>query len=151
MDGMDTAPKNKSDDDVVAKGVKSILKLALEQEVKDVIQRCAEIKDEQGRRLVVRNGKGRKRKIVYSNGAFEITAPRINDRRRGERFKSKILPSYSRKPTNIDEAVSALHSKGINVNAFDDALQKLLEDNTAWLAQDTISDMKKSWLEEMQT
>jgi hypothetical protein len=39
------------------------------------------VHDENGRRLVVRNGSAQPRTVVTSAGAVEVTAPRVNDKR----------------------------------------------------------------------
>ena len=146
---MRTAGAGGSGHEKAVQGVKSILTLALEKEVNEVIEKHADMKDEQGHRLVVRNGKGRARKILYQNGAFEISAPRINDRRKGKRFKSKILPSYSRRLQNIDSTVEMLRSKGINRESFDSAMDKLFRDSNEFLSPGSVSSMRESWLNEM--
>ena len=38
-------------------------------------------RDENGRRLVVRNGSHQPREVLTSAGAVEVTAPRVNDKR----------------------------------------------------------------------
>jgi putative transposase len=54
--------------------------------------------DEDGRRLMVRNGHARSRQVTTVAGAVEVQAPRVNDKRTdaatGERmrFCSAILP-----------------------------------------------------------
>jgi transposase-like protein len=71
---------------------------ALQAEVEAYIARFADERDENGRRLVVRNGSHQPREILTSAGAIEVTVPRVNDKRTdpatGERrrFSSAILP-----------------------------------------------------------
>ena len=63
------------------------------------IAELADQRDENGQRLVVRNGYHRPRKVTTAAGAVEVKAPRVNDKRidpdTGERmrFSSAILPS----------------------------------------------------------
>ena len=54
---------------------------ALQTEVDDYIARFAGERDENGRRLVVRNGSHQPREVLTSAGAVEVSAPRVNDRR----------------------------------------------------------------------
>ena len=60
-------------------------------------------RDEDGRRLVVRNGHARQRQVTTAAGAIPVRAPRVDDRRvdpeTGERarFRSVILPPWCRK------------------------------------------------------
>jgi putative transposase len=80
-----------------------MLAVALEAEVAAYIEAHADQLDEQGRRLVVRNGHAERRTITTSAGAIEVQMPRINDRRHdpdtGERirFKSSLVPPWCRK------------------------------------------------------
>ena len=54
---------------------------ALQAEVDDYIARFVDERDENGRRLVVRNGSHQPREVLTSAGAVEVVAPRVNDRR----------------------------------------------------------------------
>ena len=66
----------------------------------DYIARFVGERDEQGHRLVVRNGSYQPRDVLTSAGAVEVTAPRVNDRRidpetgKRARFCSAILPPW---------------------------------------------------------
>ena len=42
----------------------------------------------------MRNGKARERKLTLGVGSIKLRAPRVNDRREGQRFRSQILPPY---------------------------------------------------------
>jgi hypothetical protein len=76
---------------------------ALQAEVEGYIAQFVAERDENGRRLVVRNGCRQPREVLTSAGAVEVTAPRVNDRRidpdTGEwrRFSSAILPPWCHK------------------------------------------------------
>src|SRR4029453_9308752 len=70
-------------------------------------------RDDEGHDLVVRNGKGRTRKITLGAGTIPVSAPRVNDRRTdpdGERrrFTSRILPPYMRRSPTGAEGVPGL-------------------------------------------
>jgi putative transposase len=54
---------------------------ALEAEVGEYVERFADERHEDGRRLVVRNGCARERKVTVGSGTVAIQAPRVNDRR----------------------------------------------------------------------
>jgi len=79
------------------------------------IARFAAERDEQGRRLVVRNGYHQPREVLTSAGAIEVTVPRVNDKRidsvSGERmrFSSAILPPWYRKTPKITEVLPLLY------------------------------------------
>ena len=58
-----------------------MLAAALEAEVDAYIAELAEVKDERGRRLVVRNGHHQPRDATTAAGTVEVQAPRVNDKR----------------------------------------------------------------------
>ena len=58
-----------------------MLAAALQAEVDAYIEQFAGLRDENGRRLVVRNGTAEPRTVLTSAGAVEVTAPRVNDKR----------------------------------------------------------------------
>jgi transposase-like protein len=57
-----------------------MLAAALRAEVAAYIDQFAGVRDEDGRRLVVRNGSAGPRTVLTSAGAVEVTAPRVNDK-----------------------------------------------------------------------
>ncbi len=88
--------------EVLRKGAQDMLVTTIEAEVNDYIQEHAELRDETGRRMVVRNGYMPGREIQTPIGKIEVQKPRVNDKRVDEegnriRFTSKILPPYLRK------------------------------------------------------
>ena len=88
-------------DEIVREGARRMLAEALQAEVDAYIAAFAGDRDEQGRRLVVRNGYHDPRQVLTSAGAVQVTAPRVNDKRvdpdtgARERFSSAILPPFS--------------------------------------------------------
>jgi hypothetical protein len=83
------------------------LQKAIEDEVSDYINGHRQSLDDQGHRLVVRNGHKPPRTTLTRVGPIELTAPRVDDRRVDEngqrfRFTSKILPPYLRKTRVIE-------------------------------------------------
>ena len=58
-----------------------MLAVALEEEVAAYIAMHAGERDENGRRLVVRNGHARPRQVTTVAGAVGVQAPRVNDKR----------------------------------------------------------------------
>lgn len=80
---------------------RQMIELALKLEVEDCLNRLKEVKDEQGKALVVRNGKSRPRKVNARSGTMEIQNPRVNDECPGKNFSSVILPPYVRRSPNV--------------------------------------------------
>ena len=107
-------------------------------------------KDENGHQVVVRNGKGKRRKITTGAGTFDIQAPRINDKRPGVKFSSAILPPYLRKSPNVETILPILYLKGLSGNSFYEALEALLGKDAGGLSSSSISTLKKAWEKELE-
>jgi hypothetical protein len=54
---------------------------ALEAEVDEYVGSLAGEVDGDGKRLVVRNGRARERKVTVGSGTVPVRAPRVNDKR----------------------------------------------------------------------
>ena len=119
-------------DQIVRDGARQMLAAALQAEVAAYIDQFAGLRDEDGRRLVVRNGTAEPRTVVTSAGAVEVTAPRVNDKRAdpatGERmrFSSAILPPWARKTPQISEVLPLLYLHGLSSGDFVPALGQFL-------------------------
>ena len=136
-------------DDILRDGARRALQSAIEREVDEYIERNKDHLDDDGRRLVVRNGHHPARKILSGNGQIQVQQPRVNDRRVDEvgnrlRFTSKILPPYLRKTKVIEELVPWLYLKGISTSDFPEALGCLGHDGSG-LSPTTIVRMKEIW------
>src|SRR3569832_1608307 len=106
---------------VLRQGAQKMLAQAIESEVAGWIDAHSQVRDEQGRRQVVRNGYLPERKIGTGRGEIEVRQPRVHDRRpEGERetFSSKILPPYLRKTKSVEELIPWLYLKGISTGDF---------------------------------
>ena len=107
-------------DQIVRDGARQMLAAALQAEVAAYIDQFAGLRDEDGRRMVVRNGTAEPRTVLTSAGAVEVTAPRVNDKRTdpatGERkrFSSAILPPWARKTPQISEVLPLLYLHGLS-------------------------------------
>jgi putative transposase len=89
-------------EEIIREGARKMLKLALENEVAEFIQKHSALVDEGGRRVVSRNGYMPERDIVTVMGPLKVKQPRVDDRRLNEycsngRFTSNILPGYLRR------------------------------------------------------
>src|SRR5207253_1956221 len=88
-------------DQVVRRGAQQMLQQAIEAEVQGFLLEQDGRRDEEGKRLVVRNGYQPARKIVTGAGALEVKAPRVRDNSpiKSERvqFSSALLPPYLRR------------------------------------------------------
>ncbi len=137
--------------EILRHGARRLLSEAIEAEVDDYLLSRVEIRDEQGRRAVVRNGRLPEREIVTGLGSISVRQPRVRDRRaaeQGETFSSKILPPYLRKTKSVEEAVPWLYLKGISTNDFPEALAALFGETAKGFSASTVVRLKKVWEEE---
>jgi putative transposase len=116
-------------DELAREGARRMLAAALEAEVDAYLAAAVAERDEQGRRLVVRNGHAREREILTAAGAVAVQAPRVNDRRvdpvTGQRirFRSVILPPWCRKSPKVAEVLPLLYLHGLSTGDFVAALE----------------------------
>lgn len=127
-----------------------MLAAALEAEVNACIAESAEQRDEEGRRLVVRNGYDQPRKVTTAAGTVEVRAPRVNDKRVDEatgerkRFASVILPLWCRKSPKISEVLPLLYLHGLSSGDFVPALEQFLG-SSAGLSPATVTRLTAQW------
>jgi transposase-like protein len=125
----------------------------IQQEVEDWLAERADVRDERGRRQVVRNGFLPKREITTGVGPVEVQQPRVRDRRpadQAELFSSKILPPYLRKTKSIEELIPWLYLKGISTGDFSEALKALVGPDCPGLSATTVTRLKGVWEQEFQ-
>jgi transposase-like protein len=140
-------------DEIVREGARRMLAAALEAEVAAYIAAYAGELDEQGRRLVVRNGRAVPREVLTSAGAVAVRAPRVNDKRVDEatgerqRFASAILPAWCRKSPKITEVLPLLYLHGLSSKDFGPALEGFLGTD-AGLSAATITRLTVQWQDE---
>jgi transposase-like protein len=143
-------------DEIVREGARRMLAEALQAEVDAYIAAFRHERDENGRRLVVRNGTHQPREVLTSAGAVQVTAPRVNDRRTdpqtGERcrFSSAILPPWCRKTPKITEVLPLLYLHGLSTGDFVPALGQFLG-SSAGLSAPVISKLTETWKAEQRT
>ena len=136
--------------EVLRDGARKMLISALNEEVEEYLARHSDERDEQGRRLVVRNGRCPERDIQTGLGPITVARPRVDDRRVAEdgtrfRFTSKILPPYLRKSKTIEELIPWLYLRGISTGDFTEALSVLVGKDSPGLSASTVVRLKKSW------
>ena len=126
-------------DELVQRGARRMLESALAAEVEAYIQQHQAERDEAGHALVVRNGKSRQRPIHSGAGVLKIEAPRVNDKRVGQKFSSMILPSYMRRTPRLEEAVPVLYLRGLSTGDFSEALAALLGESVTGFSATTVN------------
>jgi transposase-like protein len=140
-------------DEIVREGARRMLAEALQAEVDAYIARFADERDENGHRLVVRNGTHARREVLTSAGSVEVVAPRVNDKRidpetgERQRFSSAILPPWARKTPRIDEVLPLLYLHGLSSGDFVPALGQFLGSSKG-LSASTITRLTETWKSE---
>ncbi|MFW7381505.1 MAG: hypothetical protein ACOH5I_22040 [Oligoflexus sp.] len=69
---------------ILREGARKLLTQALEAEVADYIAKFSELRDDAGRRMVVRNGHHPERTIQTGLGDIQVKQPKVNDKRYDE-------------------------------------------------------------------
>lgn len=137
-------------DEIAREGARRLLVQALNLEVQEYIDSNKHEIDEAGKRLVVRNGTGHVRKVTLGSGTVEVQAPRVNDRREGEKFFSSILPPYLRKSPKVESLLPILYLKGLSTNDFKSALGGFLGEGSMGLSPASVVKLKKIWESEFE-
>jgi len=146
-----SGPEETSQDvltEILRKGSQKLLAEALEVEIEEFVERYRELRDDGGRRRVVRNGYLPAREVQTGIGSIPVKVPRARDREGGAepiRFSSSILPPYLRRSRSLEELLPWLYLKGVSTGDFSDALASLLGSEAPGLSPSTISRLKKSW------
>ena len=140
-------------DQLVRDGARQMLAAALQAEVAAYIEQFADVRDEDGHRLVVRNGYHAERAVVTGAGAVTVQAPRVNDKRvdqetgERQRFSSAILPAWARKSPKVAEVLPLLYLHGLSSLDFGPALEQFLGTG-AGLSAATITRLTAQWQDE---
>lgn len=143
-------------DEIVREGAPRMLAAALQAEVADYIDRFSGEVDENGHRLVVRNGYHAERDVLTAAGAVNVKAPRVNDKRidpdtvERQRFSSSILPAWVRKSPQMNEVLPLLYLHGLSTSDFGPALEQFLGSG-AGLSAASITRLTTQWQNEAKT
>src|SRR5512132_2384313 len=138
-------------DELAREGARRMIAAALKVEADEYVESFADERDEDGTRLVVRNGRARERRVTVGSGTVAIRAPRVNDKRVDEetgerkRFSSRILPAYARRSPKVTDVLPVLYLRGLSTGDFRPALEQLLGEDAAGLSPSTISRLCEDW------
>jgi putative transposase len=138
-------------DELAREGARRMISAALEAEVEEYVSSFVEEVGEDGKRLVVRNGHARERRVTVGSGTVPVRAPRVNDKRVDEetgerrRFSSWILPKYARRSPKVTEVLPILYLRGLSTGDFGPALRDLLGEDAAGLSPSSIARLTESW------
>ena len=136
-------------DQLVHEGARQMLQAAVDAEVEAFVAQHGTRRDDQGRRLVVRNGHLPAREILTGAGPLPVRQPRVRDNSSDPEhrvhFTSSILPAYLRRSKSLDELIPWLYLKGISTSDFSEALQALLGKEAKGLSPNVIVRLKEQW------
>lgn len=139
-------------DQIAREGAQRMLQQAIEAEVGQFLLQYDDRRDEQGKRLVIRNGYKPSREILTGAGPLEVQQPRVRDntaeKSQRVQFTSSVLPPYLRRSKSVDELIPWLYLKGISTGDFQDALQSLLGANAQGLGPNVVVRLKEIWSQE---
>ena len=131
-------------DELCRVAAQEMLAVALLAERRAYLEANAGELDATGKRLVVGNGYARPREVTTGAGMVEVTAPRVDDRREGERFSSAILPAYMRKSPKVTEVLPILYLRGLSTGDFAPALAEFFG-SSAGLSASTVNRLSEAW------
>ena len=135
-------------EEILRDGARKLLQEAIENEVREYIEGQSKIRDEKGKRLVVRNGRLPQREIITGVGRVRIEQPRVNDKRPGRKYTSRILPPYMRRVPSVDALIPVLYLKGISTGDMYEALEAILGKKAAGLSATNVVRLKSAWKQE---
>lgn len=105
-------------DEICREGARRMLAAALEAERDVYLAGFVDHRDEDGHRLVVGNGRARRRVIATGAGPIEVEAPRVNDRRvdevtgEGLRFRLAVNSPQPRQTSGSRERSTLCSARG---------------------------------------
>ena len=137
--------KNSLLEEIIREGARKVLQAAIEHEVGVYLDMFKDLKDETGKRMVVRHGFLPERDLLTGIGPLSIKQPRVRDKREGKSFTSAILPRYMRRVPSLDNLIPVLYLKGISTGDFTEALEAILGENAKGLSASTVVRLKKQW------
>jgi putative transposase len=131
-------------DELCRVAAQDMLAISLLAERRAYLEAHADLLDAAGHRLVVGNGFARAREVTTGAGMVEVAAPRVDDRREGEKFSSAILPAYMRKSPKVTEVLPILYLRGLSTGDFAPALGEFFGSD-AGLSASTVNRLTEAW------
>jgi len=135
--------------EMLRQGARKLIAEAVEAELHSMLEKSSNIRLDDGRKAVVRNGYLPHRTIQTGIGDIEVRVPKVRDRSgSGIKFNSGLLPPYLKRAASITELLPWLYLKGISTGDCQEALSALLGEQAKGLSANTISRLKSQWIEE---
>ena len=129
-----------------------MLQAAIDAEVESFVAQYEGRSDDNGRRLVVKNGSLPAREILTGAGSIEVSQGRVRDNtpdpEKRVAFSPSILPAYLRRTDAIEELIPWLYLKGVSTSDFGEALQALVGERAKGLSANVVVRLKEQWADE---
>ncbi len=136
-------------DEIIREGARKMLQAAIDAEVDSFIQDYQHRRDEDSRRLVVKNGSLPARNILTGAGSIPVQQGRVRDnstdRNSRVEFSPNVLPAYLKRTAAIEELIPWLYLKGISTGDFGEALQALVGEKAKGLSANVVVRLKEQW------
>ena len=142
--GAEEEPTTIDLDELCRLAARQMLASALLAERRAYLDAHSDLVDEAGHRLVVANGYAQGREVMTGAGMVEVKAPRVDDRREGEHYRSVILPAYMRKSPKVTEVLPVMYLRGLSTGDFAPALAEFFG-SSAGLSASTVQRLTESW------
>ena len=127
-------------------GAQQLLAQAVEAELNELLDKHKDLRLDDGRQAVVKNGFLPERVIQTGLGDIPVKVPKARDRSgQGIKFNSNLVPPYLKRAKSIEELLPWLYLKGISTGDFQESLQSLLGADASGLSAGTISRLKRQW------
>lgn len=135
-------------------GARQLLQQALVAEIEQHLKQHNDVRTEEDRQAVVRNGYAPERTIMTGVGPVNIQRPRVDERTavkqnpKYKRFQSGVLPRFLRRTPTMEGVVATLYLKGLSTNDFDEALTAIYGEDAGKLSPSTVTRLKEVWHDE---
>lgn len=152
------APTIETIDEIIRKtaqeGARQLLQQALVAEVEQHLEQHSDVRSEDDRQALVRNGYVPERTIMTGVGPVNVRRPRVDERTaakqnpKHKRFQSGVLPRFLPRTPTMEGVVATLYLKGLSTNDFDEALRAIYGEDAAKLSPRTVTRLKDVWHDE---
>jgi transposase-like protein len=116
--------------DLIRSAAKQAIQSAVLEELNEFVDQLRNLKLDDGKQQVVKNGYHPERSITTGVGSVDVKVPRVRDRKVDFNitFNSSLIPPYMRRAKSLDELLPLLYLKGLSTNSFQSALTPILGD-----------------------
>jgi transposase-like protein len=137
--------------ELLRSGSEQLIYRAVEAELKELLSEYSDLRTEDGKSGVVRNGYHPERELQTGVGPVNVRIPKVRSRT-GEAvtFRSALVPPYVRKTKTLEAALPWLYLKGISTGEMKEALKVLVGPTATGMSPAVVSRLKQAWSKEYQ-